>query len=45
MKSLKVSAIRERPVQSYSQALGLGEKGQDVVVVVDFQLTFSFPCY
>ena len=37
-----VSAIPERPVQRYSEVFGLVAEGQDFVVVVDFQLTFSF---
>jgi len=37
-----VSAVRERPVQRYSEVFGLGAEGQGFVVVVDFQLTFSF---
>ena len=40
-KWLKVSAIRERPVQRYSEVFGLGAEGQGFVVVVDFQLTFN----
>ena len=37
-----MSAVRERPVQRNSQALGLGAEGQGFVVEVDFQLTLSF---
>ena len=37
-----MSAIRERPVQRYSEVFGHGAEGQGFVVVVDFQLTFSF---
>ena len=37
-----MSAIRERPVQSYSDVFGLGTEGQGFVVEVDFQLTFGF---
>jgi len=37
-----VSAIRERPIHRYSEVDGLGEKGQGLVVMVDFYLTFSF---
>jgi len=40
--SLKVSAIRERPVQRYSKAFGLGAEGQDFIVEIDFHLTFNF---
>ena len=36
-----VWAVREYPGQRYSEVCGLGEKGQGLVVVVDFQLTFS----
>jgi len=36
-----VSAIREQPVQRYSEVFGLGAEGQDFVVVFDFKLTFS----
>jgi len=42
VKWLKVSAVRERPVQRYSEVFGLGAEGQGFVVEVDFQLTFSF---
>ena len=35
-------AVRECPVQRYSEAFGFGAEGQGFVVVVDFQLTFSF---
>jgi len=41
-KWLEVSAIRERPIHRYSEVDGLGEKGQGLVVMVDFYLTFSF---
>ena len=34
-KWLKVSAIRERPVQRYSEVFGLGAEGQDFIVAVD----------
>ena len=37
-----VSAVRERPVQRNSEALGLGAEGEGFVVEVDFQLTPSF---
>ena len=37
-----MSAIRERPVQRYSEVFGLGAEGQGFVVEADFQLTFSF---
>jgi len=37
-----VSAVRERPVQRYSEVFGLGAEGQGFVVKVDFQLTFGF---
>ena len=37
-----MSAIRERPVQRYSEVFGLGAEGQGFVVVVDSQLTFGF---
>jgi len=37
-----VSAIRERPVQRYSEVFGFGAEGQEFVVEVDFQLTFGF---
>jgi len=37
-----VSAVRERPVQRYSEVFGLGAEGQGFVVEVDFQLTFGF---
>jgi len=37
-----VSAIHERPVQRYSEVFGLGAEGQDFVVEVDLQVTFSF---
>ena len=37
-----MSAIRERPVQRYSEVFGLGAEGQGFVVVSDFKLTFSF---
>ena len=35
-------AIRERPVQRYSEVCWFGAEGQSFVVEVDFQLTFSF---
>jgi len=35
-------AIREQPVQLYSEVFGLGADAQDFVIEVDFQLTFSF---
>ena len=35
-------ALRERPVQRYSEVLGLGAKGQGFVVVFNFKFTFSF---
>ena len=38
----QVLAIREQPVQRYSEVFGLGAEGQDFTVVVDFHLTFSF---
>jgi len=38
----KVSAVRERPVQCYSEVFGLGAEGQGFVVEVDFHLTLSF---
>jgi len=41
-KWLEGSAIRERPVQRYSEVFRLGAKEQAFVVEVDFQLTFSF---
>ena len=41
-KWLKVSTLRERPVQRYSEVFGLGAEGQDFVVLFDFKLTFSF---
>jgi len=41
-KWLKVSAIRERPVQRYSEVFGLGAEGQGFAFEVDYQLTFSF---
>jgi len=37
-----MSAIRERPVQRYSEVLGFGAEVQGFVVKVGFQLTFSF---
>jgi len=37
-----VSAIRERPVQRYSEVFELGAEGQGFVAEVDFQLTFGF---
>ena len=37
-----MSAIRERPVQRYSEVFGLGADGQGFVDEVDFQLTLSF---
>jgi len=37
-----VSAVRERPVQRYSEVFRLGTEGQGFVVEVDFQLTFGF---
>ena len=36
-----MSAIRERPVQRYSEVCGFGTAGQGFVVVFDFKLTFS----
>ena len=41
-KWLKVSVIRERPVQCNSEVLGLGAEGQGFFVAVDFKITFSF---
>jgi len=38
-KWLKMSAIREQPVQCYSEVFGLGEEGQGFVGEVDYQLT------
>ena len=35
-KWLKVTAIRERPVQRYSDLFDLGAEGQDFGVEVDF---------
>ena len=35
-------AVRERPVQRYSEVFGLGAEGQGFVVKVDFQLTFGY---
>ena len=37
-----MSAVRERPVQRYSEVFGLGAEGHDFVVEVDFKLTFAF---
>ena len=37
-----MSAVREQPVQRYSEVFGLGAEGQGFVVEVDFQLTFGF---
>ena len=37
-----MSAIRELPVLCYSEVFGLKAEGQGLVVVFDFQLTFSF---
>ena len=37
-----MSAIRERPVQRYSEVFGFGAEGQGFVVEADFQLTFGF---
>jgi len=37
-----VSAVRERPVQRYSEIFGIGAEGQGFVVEVDIQLTLSF---
>ena len=37
-----MSAVRERPVQRYSEVFELGAEGQGFVVEVDFQLTLSF---
>jgi len=37
-----VSAVRERPVQRYSDVFGCGAEGQGFVVEVDVQLTFGF---
>ena len=37
-----MSAVRVRPVQRNSEAVGLGAERQGFVVVVDFQLTLSF---
>ena len=39
---LKVSAVRERPVQRYSKVFGFGAEGQGFFVEADFQLTFGF---
>ena len=36
-----MSAIRERPVQRYSEVFGLGAEEQGFIVEVDFQLTLS----
>ena len=38
----EVLAIRERPVQRYSEVFALEAKWQGCVVVVDIQLTLSF---
>jgi len=35
-KWIKVSAIRDLPIQRYSEVFGLGAEGQYFVVVVDF---------
>ena len=37
-----MSAVRERPVQRYSEVFGLEAEGQGFVVEVDFQVTLSF---
>jgi len=37
-----VSAIRDGPVQRYSEVYGLGVEGLGSVVEVDFQLSFGF---
>ena len=39
-----MSAIRERPVQRYSEVFGFGAEGQDFVADIqkDIQRTFSF---
>jgi len=42
VKRLELLAIRDLPVHRYSEVFGLGAEGQGFVVVVDFQLTFSF---
>jgi len=36
-----VSAIRERPVQRYSEVFGVGAEGQGFVVVFDIKLCFT----
>ena len=41
-KWLKMSTIRERPVQRYSEIFELGAERHGFVVVFDFHLTFSF---
>ena len=41
-KWLEVSAIRERPVQRFSEVFTLGAEGQGFVVEVDFSLTLAF---
>ena len=41
-KWLKVSAIRERPVQRCSEVFRFGAEGQEFVVEIDFKFTFSF---
>jgi len=42
VKWLEVLAVRECPVQRYSETFGFGTEWQGFIVVVDFQLTFSF---
>ena len=37
-----MSAVRERPVQRYSEVFGLVAEGLGFVVVFDFKHTFSF---
>ena len=41
-EGLKVSAIRERSVQSYSDVFGRGAKRQGLTIVVYLRLTFGF---
>jgi len=41
-KWLKVSVIREWPIQYYFEVFGLGAEGQGFVVAFDFQLMFCF---
>jgi len=42
LASCEVTQGVRRPVQRYSEVVGLGAEGQDFVVEVDFQLTFGF---